>query len=180
MVDVLIFQKLVVFEKGILDKQCMPSSDCFWRSSLIWAFPVCYSDKHFVNSIPDNSHFYLEEKEIILEHLPYIHISEMQSDIFRWLQQCPSQRDLWVHSCILLFQRCSLIFCGDFNSAPHRGIYEFMTKKEIREDHIAWKEGMHGWMFAGFHSRSWAWSWYQKMWTWYSFYQFTELIHSSN
>ena len=27
------------------------------RSSLIRVFPVCYSDKHFVNSDPDNKHF---------------------------------------------------------------------------------------------------------------------------
>ena len=33
-----------------LDKQCRPRSDCFFRSSLIRVFPVCYSDKHFVNS----------------------------------------------------------------------------------------------------------------------------------
>ena len=30
-------------------KNCRPRSDCFWRSSLIREFPVCYSDKHFVN-----------------------------------------------------------------------------------------------------------------------------------
>ena len=36
--------------KKDLDKQVRPRSDCFWRSSLIRVFPVCYSDKHFVNS----------------------------------------------------------------------------------------------------------------------------------
>ena len=36
------------------DKQCRPRSDCFWRSSLIIVFPDCYSDKHFMNSSPDN------------------------------------------------------------------------------------------------------------------------------
>ena len=29
-----------------LDTNCRPSSDCFWRSSLISVFPICYSDKH--------------------------------------------------------------------------------------------------------------------------------------
>ena len=40
---------LVTYQKA-LDKQSRPRSDCFWRSSLIRIFPVCYSDKHFVNS----------------------------------------------------------------------------------------------------------------------------------
>ena len=31
-------------------KQRRPRSDCFWRSSLIRAFPVCYKDTHFVHS----------------------------------------------------------------------------------------------------------------------------------
>ena len=38
---------LVACQK-VLDKQDRPRSDCFWRSSLIRVFPVCYSDKHFV------------------------------------------------------------------------------------------------------------------------------------
>ena len=46
-VDVRKFQTSVVSQKGI-DKQCRPRS---FRSSLIRAFPVCYSDKHFVNHI---------------------------------------------------------------------------------------------------------------------------------
>ena len=41
-----------------LDKQCRPRSDCFSRSSLIRVFPVCYSDKHFVNNSPNK-----EQKE---------------------------------------------------------------------------------------------------------------------
>ena len=36
---------------------CRPRSDCFSRSSLIRVFPVCYSDKHFVNFSPGNQHF---------------------------------------------------------------------------------------------------------------------------
>ena len=31
------------------EKQHRPRSDCFWKSSLNRVFPVCYSDKHFVN-----------------------------------------------------------------------------------------------------------------------------------
>ena len=43
------------------NKQHRPRSDCFWRSSLIRVFPVCYSDKHFVNSNPDNQRL-IEQK----------------------------------------------------------------------------------------------------------------------
>ena len=46
-----------------LDKHHRPRSDCFCRSRLIRIFPFCYSDKHFVNSSPDNQHFIWEEKE---------------------------------------------------------------------------------------------------------------------
>ncbi|XP_053385923.1 2',5'-phosphodiesterase 12-like isoform X1 [Mercenaria mercenaria] len=38
-------------------------------------------------------------------------------------------------------QKPSLIFCGDFNSTPHRAIYEFMTTKSVKEDNIDWKDG---------------------------------------
>ena len=34
--------------------------NCFFRNRLIWACPVCYSDKHFVNS---SQHFILERGE---------------------------------------------------------------------------------------------------------------------
>ena len=53
---------LVACQKG-LDKLCRPRSDSFWRSSLIRAFPVCHSAKHFINSSPDNQHFIWEQKE---------------------------------------------------------------------------------------------------------------------
>ena len=46
-----------------LEQQCRHRSDCFWRSSLIRVFPVCYSEKHFVNSSPENQHFNWERKE---------------------------------------------------------------------------------------------------------------------
>ena len=48
-VNVLKFRTLVV--QKVIDKQRRP------RSSLIRVFPVCYSDKHFVNCSPDNQHF---------------------------------------------------------------------------------------------------------------------------
>ncbi|KAL4217215.1 Endonuclease/Exonuclease/phosphatase [Mactra antiquata] len=35
----------------------------------------------------------------------------------------------------------SLVFCGDFNSTPHRAIYEFMTTQSVKEDNIDWKDG---------------------------------------
>ena len=43
------------------------------QSSLIRDFPVCYSDKRFVNSSPENQYFIWEQKEKnvqVLEHLP--------------------------------------------------------------------------------------------------------------
>ena len=46
------------------DKQCRPRSNCFWRSSLIRVFPVCYSDKHFANSSPEKQHIIWEQKEV--------------------------------------------------------------------------------------------------------------------
>ena len=52
-VDVLKFQTLVTCQKG-LDKQCRPRSDCSLISSLIRVFPLCYADKHFVKSSPEN------------------------------------------------------------------------------------------------------------------------------
>ena len=35
-------------------QQCRPRSDCFFGSSLIRVYPVCYSNKNFVDSSPDN------------------------------------------------------------------------------------------------------------------------------
>ena len=65
MVYILKFWKLVPCQKGI-DKQCRAKSDCFfncfWRSSLIRVFPVCYCDKHFVNFSLENRHFNWEQK----------------------------------------------------------------------------------------------------------------------
>ena len=51
------FWTLVAYQKGI-DKQHRPRSDCFWKS-----FPVCYFEKHFVNSRPENQHFIWEQGE---------------------------------------------------------------------------------------------------------------------
>ena len=64
--EVLKFGTLVVCPKG-LDKQDRPSSDCFWGSSLIRVFPVCYSDKQFLKEFqPWLSRFYLrtERKKV--------------------------------------------------------------------------------------------------------------------
>ena len=43
-----------------LDKQCIPRSDCFWRSSLILVGTVCFSDKHFGNTGSDKGHNFVE------------------------------------------------------------------------------------------------------------------------
>ena len=60
MVNVLKFLTLVACLKD-LDKQSRQNG--FFRSSLIRVFPVCYSDKHLVNSSPDNQQFILKQKE---------------------------------------------------------------------------------------------------------------------
>ena len=52
--NVLIFWTLVACQNG-LDKQGRPKSYCCWRSSLIRAFPVCYSDNHFLSSSPEKT-----------------------------------------------------------------------------------------------------------------------------
>ena len=49
-VNILKFRTPKLRAKKGLDKECMPRSDCFFTSSLIRVFPVCYSDKLFVNS----------------------------------------------------------------------------------------------------------------------------------
>ena len=62
-VNVLKFGKRVAYQKCI-DKQRRPRSACFWRSSLIRVFPVCYPDKHLVTSSSDNQHFISQKKMI--------------------------------------------------------------------------------------------------------------------
>ena len=61
----------VACQKG-LDKQRRSRSDCFWRSSLIRIFPVCYSCMHFVNSTLDNQQIENKKRKVfeIFEHLP--------------------------------------------------------------------------------------------------------------
>ena len=61
-VNALNFWTLIACQKG-LNKLGRLRSDCFWGSSLIRVFPVCYSDMHFVNFGPDNQHFIWEQKE---------------------------------------------------------------------------------------------------------------------
>ena len=46
-----------IFLPKRLRQKCRPRSDCFWRSSLIRVFSVCYSDMHFVNFSPENQLF---------------------------------------------------------------------------------------------------------------------------
>ena len=67
-VDALKYRTLVACQKD-LDEQCSTRSDYFFRSSQISVFPVCFSDKHFVNSSPGNQHF-IRNVCKILEHLP--------------------------------------------------------------------------------------------------------------
>jgi 2',5'-phosphodiesterase len=35
--------------------------------------------------------------------------------------------------------KCSLIFCGDFNSTPDFGVYKLMTEGHIPKDYADWK-----------------------------------------
>ena len=51
MADVLNFEQDIDACLKDIDKQSRPRSNCFWRSSLIRVFPVCSSDKHFVNFV---------------------------------------------------------------------------------------------------------------------------------
>ena len=67
MVNVLKLRTVVACHKS-LDKQGRPRSDCF--CSLIRVFPVCFSDKHFVSSSPDNDNRNGKVFEIS-EHLKY-------------------------------------------------------------------------------------------------------------
>ena len=67
-VDFLKFWTLVACKNG-LDKQFRPRSDCFRCSSLIRVFPVCYYDKHFVNSTPANPYFIGELKEKSVQNI---------------------------------------------------------------------------------------------------------------
>ena len=70
-INVLKFQTLVACQNG-QDKQGRLKSD--W-SSLIRFFSVCYLDKHFVNSSPDNQHFIWEQKEKSVRNLKTYTIS---------------------------------------------------------------------------------------------------------
>ena len=54
-------QTLVTCQKGI-NKLCRPRSDCF--CSLIRVFPVCYSDKYFMNSSTDDQHFENRKRKV--------------------------------------------------------------------------------------------------------------------
>ena len=63
MVNVIKFWTLIASDK-CLDNQCRPRSDCFFRSSLIKVFPLCYSDKHFVNSSPNNQQFEIRKRKV--------------------------------------------------------------------------------------------------------------------
>ena len=56
------FQTQIACQKG-LDIQGRPRSDCFFRSSLIRVFPVCYSCKCFVNSSVDNQYIFENKRE---------------------------------------------------------------------------------------------------------------------
>ena len=57
-VDVLKLGTLVACKKS-LNKQGRPN---FEEAVLIRVFPVCYSDKHFVNSSHENQHYILDQK----------------------------------------------------------------------------------------------------------------------
>ena len=69
-----------------INNQCRPRSDCFWRSSLIRVFPVCYSDKHFLNSSPDCPHFIWGQKDLIsfdlILYVPVNNLSVMSRRVY--------------------------------------------------------------------------------------------------
>ena len=46
-----------------LTREILPVYTSYWaRSSLIRIFSVCYSEKHFVNSTPENQHLRTERE----------------------------------------------------------------------------------------------------------------------
>ena len=65
MVNFLKLRTLVACQNGL--KQCRPRSGT-------WVFPVCYSDKHFVTSSPENQYFFLRtEREKVFKILEHLH-----------------------------------------------------------------------------------------------------------
>ena len=73
MVDV-VFQTLVACQNN-LDKQHRPRSILFFWSRLIRVYPVCCSNKHAVNSSPDNIRFSWEQKEKKVKKAYFQHYS---------------------------------------------------------------------------------------------------------
>ena len=101
--------------KKCLDKQCRPRSDCFWRSSLIWVFPVCYSDKHFVNCSPEYQHFIWEQKEKSVQSFRTFTIDKVSTQ-FIWVFPSGATllyRHFWINwslSCKFFVQKMSAYF----------------------------------------------------------------------
>ena len=87
-------------------QQSRPRSDCFWSSSLIWVFPVCYSDKHFCDFQPWKQTFYLgTEREKCLKCYKLItswYIVKTRHDWFLCSSQVKIRADLWpwIHNTI--------------------------------------------------------------------------------
>ena len=53
-------------------KQCRPRSDCFWRSSLINVFPVCYYDKHLSFPVLITNILLENRKRKVLKYLEHL------------------------------------------------------------------------------------------------------------
>ena len=93
-INVLKSWKLVARQK-VSDKQGRPRSDCFWRSSLIRVFPVCYSDKHFFEFQPwkPTLIFVQKQKENSIWNF---RLYRYHADRFTWL----------LHTCMLSLFVC--------------------------------------------------------------------------
>ena len=58
------------------------------RSSLIRVFPVCYSDKHFVTSSPDNHYFIWEQKELSVRNFRTFIVEYSFAYLFKMFKKC--------------------------------------------------------------------------------------------
>ena len=119
-VNVLIFWTLVAFQNDLY-KQCRPRSDCFWRSSLIRVFPVCYSAKRFfwIPALKTNILFENRKRKVleILEYLPYL--QKNRRDCFTFIT---AASDLGLHCCPLSHKQL-YSFSGPIQSGTEHPFY---------------------------------------------------------
>ena len=83
-------------------KQGRARSDCFWRSSLIWVFTVCYPDKKFVNSSPEKQHF--REMHSKFENIYWTLLTDFSGiSLLGWALGGTNPSNLWINSLKLIW-----------------------------------------------------------------------------